>query len=278
MLVAAESIITYRRRYRDKAQVGTVLDLLVLDEDNPRSLAYQLDRLDEDLLQVPGGGGASGPERVLDRVATRLRRFDSAELAASDDTRSPAELAEALEPHATSSSASSPTPSRPPTSATSPRRSRCERRDWPDGRYRVVHSTEYVYDDDVTGSYGQAHLQPRDLPHQTCRSSSVYVDPTPEDVRDHTDHFGNLTTYFHVAQPHTRLTVTATSLVDVTPPTLPDGLPRASRGRTSATRWPTAPARTPRRASTSWPRRSSGGTSAVQAYAAPSFAPRPADR
>jgi transglutaminase-like putative cysteine protease len=88
-------------------------------------------------------------------------------------------------------------------------------------RYRVVHSTEYVYDEDVTGSYGQARLQPRDLPHQTCRSSSVYVDPTPEDLSDHADHFGNLTTYFHVAHPHTRLTVTATSLVDVEPPGIP---------------------------------------------------------
>jgi transglutaminase-like putative cysteine protease len=91
------------------------------------------------------------------------------------------------------------------------------------GRYRVVHSTEYAYEDDVTGSYGQARLQPRDLPHQVRRSSTVYVDPLPVDMRDHTDHFGNLTTYFHVARPHTRLTVTATSLVDVTPPTLPHG-------------------------------------------------------
>ena len=89
------------------------------------------------------------------------------------------------------------------------------------GRYRVVHSTEYVYEGDVTGSYGQARLQPRELPHQTCRSATVYVDPEPEDLRDHTDHFGNVTTYFHVSRPHTRLTVTATSLVDVTAPVLP---------------------------------------------------------
>jgi transglutaminase-like putative cysteine protease len=31
-----------------------------------------------------------------------------------------------------------------------------------------------------------------------------------------------VTTYFHVARPHTRLTVTATSVVDVAPPVLPD--------------------------------------------------------
>ncbi|HTY72313.1 MAG TPA: circularly permuted type 2 ATP-grasp protein [Actinomycetes bacterium] len=95
VLVAAESIITYRRRYRDKASVQTVLDLLVLDADNPRALAYQLNRLDEDLRLVPGGGGASGPERVLDRMATRLRRFDSAELARPNERRR-AELAVVL--------------------------------------------------------------------------------------------------------------------------------------------------------------------------------------
>jgi uncharacterized circularly permuted ATP-grasp superfamily protein/uncharacterized alpha-E superfamily protein len=44
-LMAAESIITYRRRYRSHAQVSTLLDLLLLDPGNPRSLRYQLDRL-----------------------------------------------------------------------------------------------------------------------------------------------------------------------------------------------------------------------------------------
>ena len=39
VLISAESIITYRRRYRSQAQLETVLDLLLLDPDNPRSLA-----------------------------------------------------------------------------------------------------------------------------------------------------------------------------------------------------------------------------------------------
>ena len=45
VLTAAESIVTYRRRYRSQAQVETLLDLLVLDVTNPRSLAYQVERL-----------------------------------------------------------------------------------------------------------------------------------------------------------------------------------------------------------------------------------------
>jgi len=52
-LIVAESIITYRRRYRSHAQLETILDLLVLDADNPRSLAYQVDRLAEDVHHLP---------------------------------------------------------------------------------------------------------------------------------------------------------------------------------------------------------------------------------
>ena len=53
VLSAAESIMTYRYRYRSHAQLETVLDLLLLDEGNPRSLAYQLRLLTEDLNALP---------------------------------------------------------------------------------------------------------------------------------------------------------------------------------------------------------------------------------
>ena len=55
VLTTAESIITYRLRYRARAQPETVLELLLLDPGNPRSLAYQLARLTEDLEVLPGG-------------------------------------------------------------------------------------------------------------------------------------------------------------------------------------------------------------------------------
>src|SRR6201999_3066564 len=49
VLTSAESIITYRRRYQSRAQLETVLDLMLIDPGNPRSLGFQLDRLSEDL-------------------------------------------------------------------------------------------------------------------------------------------------------------------------------------------------------------------------------------
>ncbi|MCG2800725.1 MAG: circularly permuted type 2 ATP-grasp protein [Cellulomonas sp.] len=53
LLLTHESAITYRRRFQAAPQVTGVLDLLVHDRTNPRSLAYSLDRLLVDLEAVP---------------------------------------------------------------------------------------------------------------------------------------------------------------------------------------------------------------------------------
>ncbi len=55
VLTAVESIITYRRRYRSHASVPSVLDLLLSDDSNPRSLRYQLEQLEFDLHQLHDG-------------------------------------------------------------------------------------------------------------------------------------------------------------------------------------------------------------------------------
>jgi hypothetical protein len=39
--------------------------------------------------------------------------------------------------------------------------------------YRVVHRTEYLYDSEVSSSYGELYVLPRDVPGQKCRSSTV---------------------------------------------------------------------------------------------------------
>jgi uncharacterized alpha-E superfamily protein len=53
VLLTHESAITYRRRFQAAPQVTGVLDLVVHDRTNPRSLAYSLDRLLTDLEAVP---------------------------------------------------------------------------------------------------------------------------------------------------------------------------------------------------------------------------------
>jgi len=85
VLITAESIITYRRRYPAGAGVATVLDLLLTDRENPRAVAYQLDRLGEDLALVPGSGPTVEAVRArLLEVLARLRGADTAALAGPD--------------------------------------------------------------------------------------------------------------------------------------------------------------------------------------------------
>jgi uncharacterized circularly permuted ATP-grasp superfamily protein/uncharacterized alpha-E superfamily protein len=96
-LVACESSIIYRRRTLGTVSIAAVADLVLFDEENPRSLAYQFERLRADLKALPSSSGSSRPERLVDDVAARLRRVDPADLevVAPDGTR--AELAELLD-------------------------------------------------------------------------------------------------------------------------------------------------------------------------------------
>jgi transglutaminase-like putative cysteine protease len=82
-------------------------------------------------------------------------------------------------------------------------------------RYQVVHRTEYEYESVVNPSYSQLHLLPRDVPGQRCISSEVVVTPRPEDYREHIDFLGNRVGYVAIHKPHKKLTVTATSVVEV---------------------------------------------------------------
>ena len=87
VLTAAESIVTYRRRYRSQAQVETLLDLLVLDADNPRSLVYQVDHLAEAVraMPAPDGGDTVEIDALLDELATVVALADTNELGRHDD-------------------------------------------------------------------------------------------------------------------------------------------------------------------------------------------------
>jgi uncharacterized circularly permuted ATP-grasp superfamily protein/uncharacterized alpha-E superfamily protein len=79
-LMACESSVIYRRRNPGTVSVAAVAELVLFDAENPRSLVYQLERLRADLKALPGSSGSSRPERLVDEIATRLRRLDPVDL------------------------------------------------------------------------------------------------------------------------------------------------------------------------------------------------------
>ena len=84
-------------------------------------------------------------------------------------------------------------------------------------RFRVTHRTEYRYSDIVTSSYGRGFLTPRDLQRQRCVAHRLDINPVPSDSSTSIDAYGNISSYFHLTEPHRALTITSDSIVDVYP-------------------------------------------------------------
>lgn len=78
-----DSVATYRQRYQGEVLAAPVADLLVADEPNPRSIAYQLARLGEDLGQLPLGDSPllSACEKTALKALTSVRVFEAGDSA-----------------------------------------------------------------------------------------------------------------------------------------------------------------------------------------------------
>ena len=84
ILAAAESLITYRSRYRSALHLPTALEMLLLDETNPRSLVYQLKRLQEQIRDLPrekSGYRLSEEEQLILEALTQLQLSNTFQLA-----------------------------------------------------------------------------------------------------------------------------------------------------------------------------------------------------
>ena len=88
VLTAAESIVTFRRRYHTRS-VDALLELLVIDPFNPRSVAYQLSRIRTDLGAMPNTSPTTRPLRMLDGLVERVRTSDPVLLAETENGRRP---------------------------------------------------------------------------------------------------------------------------------------------------------------------------------------------
>jgi uncharacterized alpha-E superfamily protein len=99
VLEIADSVMTHRRRYFERPQLSGVLDLLLLDETNPRSLAFQIHALAAHALALPCAG-PSGPAREQELLESASAHLQSADLLALTAATAPpgavAELVEAM--------------------------------------------------------------------------------------------------------------------------------------------------------------------------------------
>jgi uncharacterized alpha-E superfamily protein len=99
ILEVADSSITYRARYRGLVAFEPVLDLVLTDETNPRSVAFQLARLDEHLRLLPHAErevGLSPVARIALRVLQAVRLAELSALARPSENRKREELDELL--------------------------------------------------------------------------------------------------------------------------------------------------------------------------------------
>ena len=78
VLMAAESAVTHRRRYRGDVRAVGVLELLLTDVDNPRSVAFSLEQVRFHLAELAASTGSTRPERLLEHLEESVQAADVA--------------------------------------------------------------------------------------------------------------------------------------------------------------------------------------------------------
>jgi transglutaminase-like putative cysteine protease len=82
-------------------------------------------------------------------------------------------------------------------------------------KYRITHKTSYSYNEPVSLCHNEAHLILRDCDSQTCTYRQLQINPLPAIEHERIDFFGNVVNYFSIQAPHTTLTVSATSEIQI---------------------------------------------------------------
>jgi transglutaminase-like putative cysteine protease len=84
-------------------------------------------------------------------------------------------------------------------------------------KLRTAHTTRYLYREPVSMCHTEVHLTPRTRPNQTLLEHELVVRPTPDFSIGREDYFGNEVTCLSIEQPHQELTITARSVVLMSP-------------------------------------------------------------
>ena len=87
-------------------------------------------------------------------------------------------------------------------------------------RLRVIHRTGFTYNLPAQASYNEARMLPAHSGDQFVLSTNLEISP-PAIQHSYIDYWGTRVSTFEVLTPHTELSVTATSLVEVRPSDAP---------------------------------------------------------
>jgi len=94
LLEVSDSIMTYRARYRTAFQLAPALDLLLMDESNPKSLAFQLSQLAAHVEHLPRQSErrfSSPEERMALEMLTTTRLLDLTSLTGTGSSHNESE-------------------------------------------------------------------------------------------------------------------------------------------------------------------------------------------
>lgn len=79
---------------------------------------------------------------------------------------------------------------------------------------KIVHTTGYEYSAPVTDSFNEIRMSPRYSPEQLIREREVSITPSPWSYH-YIDYWGSQVTAFEIHEPHQRMSVTVSTLLDV---------------------------------------------------------------
>ena len=82
LLEIGDSVLTHRRQFSVNASRRSVIELLALDPLNPRSIAFQLDRLKAGVAELPGNetGHLTAAAKEVLNLHTRLSIWEAKDL------------------------------------------------------------------------------------------------------------------------------------------------------------------------------------------------------
>jgi uncharacterized alpha-E superfamily protein len=88
LLISNECLVNFRYKYRSLLQLPLVLDLMIFDPNNPRSLVYQLDRLKKNLGNLPktmGDHTILAHDLLIAEAYSLLKHTDKEKLSVLDE-------------------------------------------------------------------------------------------------------------------------------------------------------------------------------------------------